>query len=402
MAGHAEVGRRRGPAPTRPSRRRSPRPRDARTSTRARRPPRGPSAPGSARACRRAVSTSTPCSSMPDDARPRPHGDPELSSWRVAERDRSGRVVGRIRSSASTRTIRVAGGSIAPEVAASACRARSRRARRRAPRPSGRRRRPRTSSTRGARSGSPSRSAASNAIRIRRRIVERVLDRLEARAPPAPTRRGRSTRTGRRSRRRACRTRAGRRPTGRSRAARGRCPTASPSRTVVFAARRRIERSGWAISPGVERAGRDLVEQRLEQVEVAAVDERDLDRVLAAQRPGRVQPGEPAADDDDAVRPLRHSRRSLLVAFGGAAQRRLRGGQARHRHAVGRARHVVEPEPVAERDRRRVAAVLAADADLEVRARRPAPSRPRSASAGRRPSTSSVWNGLSGRMPRST
>ena len=36
-------------------------------------------------------------------------------------------------------------------------------------------------------------------------------------------------------------------------------------------------------------------------------------------------------------------------------------------NAIGRARHVVEPEPVAERDRRGVAAVLAADAHLHAR-----------------------------------
>ena len=47
-------------------------------------------------------------------------------------------------------------------------------------------------------------------------------------------------------------------------------------------------------------AGRHLVEQRLEQVEVAPVDERDFDRDLA-QRLGGVKAAEAAADDDDAV-----------------------------------------------------------------------------------------------------
>ena len=69
----------------------------------------------------------------------------------------------------------------------------------------------------------------------------------------------------------------------------------------MFAWRRRIERSGCAISRGLQRAGRDLVQQRLEQVEVAAIDEGDVDRVLAPQRAGRVEPGEPAADDHDAM-----------------------------------------------------------------------------------------------------
>src|SRR5215210_7480043 len=47
-------------------------------------------------------------------------------------------------------------------------------------------------------------------------------------------------------------------------------------------------------------------------------------------------------------------------------QRGLCRSEARERHAVGRAADVVEPEPVAERDRLRLAAVLAADAELEV------------------------------------
>ena len=46
--------------------------------------------------------------------------------------------------------------------------------------------------------------------------------------------------------------------------------------------------------------------------------------------------------------------------------------EAGHRHAERRAGHVVEADPLALVDRRRVAAVLAADADLEVRARRAA------------------------------
>jgi hypothetical protein len=50
-----------------------------------------------------------------------------------------------------------------------------------------------------------------------------------------------------------------------------------------------------------EPAGRHLVEQRLEEVEVAAVQERQLDR-RAAQGLGRVQAAEAAADDDHPVR----------------------------------------------------------------------------------------------------
>src|SRR5688572_26367719 len=56
--------------------------------------------------------------------------------------------------------------------------------------------------------------------------------------------------------------------------------------------------------------------------------------------------------------------RSLSAAPTG--DRRLRRGEAGHRHAEGRARDVVELGRVAEGDRRRIAAVLAADADFEA------------------------------------
>jgi hypothetical protein len=45
--------------------------------------------------------------------------------------------------------------------------------------------------------------------------------------------------------------------------------------------------------------GRDLVQQRLEQVVVVLVDQRDVDR-RAVQRPRSAQSPEAAADDDDA------------------------------------------------------------------------------------------------------
>src|SRR5437899_8818282 len=51
----------------------------------------------------------------------------------------------------------------------------------------------------------------------------------------------------------------------------------------------------------------------------------------------------------------------------GAFQLRLRRGQPRDGHAVGRAGHVVEAGAVEEADRRGVAAVLAAHADLQRR-----------------------------------
>jgi hypothetical protein len=50
-------------------------------------------------------------------------------------------------------------------------------------------------------------------------------------------------------------------------------------------------------------------------------------------------------------------------------QRRLRRGEARDRHAVGRAGDVVEPDASRRNDRGRVAAMLAADAELDVLAR---------------------------------
>jgi hypothetical protein len=53
---------------------------------------------------------------------------------------------------------------------------------------------------------------------------------------------------------------------------------------------------------GTHGARRDLVEERLEQVEVAAIDERDLDTPVLAKGARRVQAPETAADDDDAVR----------------------------------------------------------------------------------------------------
>src|SRR5215471_14753606 len=49
-----------------------------------------------------------------------------------------------------------------------------------------------------------------------------------------------------------------------------------------------------------------------------------------------------------------------------AAQGSLRRRQSRDRHAIGRAGDVVEPGLVAEEHRRRVAAVLAANAELEL------------------------------------
>ena len=65
-------------------------------------------------------------------------------------------------------------------------------------------------------------------------------------------------------------------------------------------------RIGRAIWPGDSMPGGHLVEQRLEQVVVAAVDQRDVDR-LAAEEAGREEPAEAAADDDDRGAPIGQS-----------------------------------------------------------------------------------------------
>src|SRR5439155_6343328 len=56
----------------------------------------------------------------------------------------------------------------------------------------------------------------------------------------------------------------------------------------------------------------------------------------------------------------------LRLARDRLAQRRLRRGEPCDRHAIGRARDVVEPDLVAERHRCGIAAMLAANADLEI------------------------------------
>ena len=52
---------------------------------------------------------------------------------------------------------------------------------------------------------------------------------------------------------------------------------------------------------GRERSGRDLVGERLEEVEVPSIDERDLDR-RPPQPERRLEAAEAAPDDDHAVR----------------------------------------------------------------------------------------------------
>src|SRR5262249_19387662 len=59
-------------------------------------------------------------------------------------------------------------------------------------------------------------------------------------------------------------------------------------------------------------------------------------------------------------------RRASRLARRRLAERGLGGRQARDRHPERRARDVVEPDGIAERDRSRIAAMLAADAELEI------------------------------------
>jgi hypothetical protein len=57
-------------------------------------------------------------------------------------------------------------------------------------------------------------------------------------------------------------------------------------------------RSGYATSPRRQRPGRDLVGERLEEVEVAPVDQRDV-HACSPQAEGSLQAAEAAADDHD-------------------------------------------------------------------------------------------------------
>ena len=73
-------------------------------------------------------------------------------------------------------------------------------------------------------------------------------------------------------------------------------------------------------------------------------------------------------DVDEVAVALRGARRrSSRGSEPAAADDRLRRGEAGDRHAERRAAHVVEADLVEQRDRLRVAAVLAADAELEFR-----------------------------------
>ena len=120
-------------------------------------------------------------------------------------------------------------------------------------------------------------------------------------------------------------------------------------------------------------------------------------RRAPAGAPTRRAPGRTAAGSTRR-RPRRAPSRPLSAP---RADRRLRGGHARDRHAEGRAAHVVEPDLLEEVDAVRVAAVLAADAELDRRVRRPAAPRRRSAPARPRPARRASRTGCARRSSAS-
>src|SRR5260221_8584791 len=72
--------------------------------------------------------------------------------------------------------------------------------------------------------------------------------------------------------------------------------------------------------------------------------------------------------EDSASPPTPAAAQGSRLAGRALAERRLRGREPGDRHPERRARDVVEADLVTERDRARVAAMLAADADLELAA----------------------------------
>ena len=189
-----------------------------------------------------------------------------------------------------------------------ACRARSRRSGPPSRRRSARRRRRRRSASARRRSGSCSSSAASKAVEDPAADVERALERLElgrvlpplvvaevgVAATPAAT-----ISVSYSSARAPCRSA----PSPQRDAPRGEVEARhlGEQRRARCARRLKMRAQRVAISRRRERARRHLVGERLEEVEVAPVDQRDLDRRARAARDG-LKAAEAAADDDDAVR----------------------------------------------------------------------------------------------------
>ena len=106
-------------------------------------------------------------------------------------------------------------------------------------------------------------------------------------------------------------------------------------------------------------------------------------------RRGRARPAPPltaggAQADADQSRVAASSRAHAVVSACSFGERGLRGGEARDRHAVGRAGDVIEPDLLAEAHRGGIAAMLAADAELQLARASRGRARRRSSSARRR------------------
>ena len=152
------------------------------------------------------------------------------------------------------------------------------------------------------RASSVSRSAISNAIKTRWRICKASF-RLLSPGHARPSRHGRNRHGSRPSPRSGCRNRpmpsaSTTRFSGTSTA------VASASITATFAWCRKIRRIGAAMSAGLKRGRRHLVEQRLEQMVVGAVDDRDI-APARSEALGRGQPAKAGADDHDVRGSLR-------------------------------------------------------------------------------------------------
>ena len=106
------------------------------------------------------------------------------------------------------------------------------------------------------------------------------------------------------------------------RAAAGSMPVTSSSSTVAFDCRRSTPRIGWAISAGDSAAVASLIEQRLKQVIIVAVDHRHIDR-RSRQTPRRGEPAKAGADDDHPrSRAGCSHRRGPAARLGGSRRRR--------------------------------------------------------------------------------
>src|SRR6202000_893835 len=104
-------------------------------------------------------------------------------------------------------------------------------------------------------------------------------------------------------------------------------------------------------------------------LDVPLMSARGMAQRRTAERPAsenRRRARSPRAIGNDGDRTSGSTRAALRRAGKIPAQRRLCGGEARDQHAERRARDVVQPDLVAEGDRGRIAAVLAADAELQV------------------------------------